>query len=579
MGKILECGGNKAFKDLEQCHEIQGEFKKIPLYYLKNNFNNEERNKKNKLNNIYDEQINDKENELNLIIYNNDDFHQDKLNSKNNENGDYIYKIMDSIKLKKAKISKSFDKDKNKYKDKNSIKSNNLLGVKDSKDITNKLNNKENIKDKPKKIIKRRLIYNNSENNINNHLNWNNKKKKDINERKINSNQNQNKIINNIYNGGKNKQINYVKYNSINHNKFLNENEIKENKKEKMCELISKKIEDKLKKQNDNSIKRNKSQQIKNSFSKSENNINSKLRYSLKSNKGNYAFNPRTKPKPLLNINKATPSENESRRITYLSSENKSPKSTNDNYFKTNEEDFINLNKDSKINNTLGHLKNKNNFYKFIPHNLDKDKQIELLADKNYFDLNNYNFNIKRRHHSDNVINNYKKEKDGNDSIIKSKDNKDIIKVKIQFKGTQINKTLLNNSVNNIFILNYNLLSKISNNSILYDGNIYKVTNTKKGESKLIMRYFQITKLYFRYFNNVQSLLLPNNKPLDFFEIKKIKNIEIIDINLLKNKNKNEYKIKFAFVVNLIENINFFIFATNDKEFGFNIINILNLIK
>ena len=579
MGKILECGGNKAFKDLEQCHEIQGEFKKIPLYYLKNNFNNEERNKKNKLNNIYDEQINDKENELNLIIYNNDDFHQDKLNSKNNENGDYIYKIMDSIKLKKAKISKSFDKDKNKYKDKNSIKSNNLLGVKDCKDITNKLNNKENIKDKPKKIIKRRLIYNNSENNINNHLNWNNKKKKDINERKINSNQNQNKIINNIYNGGKNKKINYVKYNSINHNKFLNENEIKENKKEKMCELISKKIEDKLKKQNDNSIKRNKSQQIKNSFSKSENNINSKLRYSLKSNKGNYAFNPRTKPKPLLNINKATPSENESRRITYLSSENKSPKSTNDNYFKTNEEDFINLNKDSKINNTLGHLKNKNNFYKFIPHNLDKDKQIELLADKNYFDLNNYNFNIKRRHHSDNVINNYKKEKDGNDSIIKSKDNKDIIKVKIQFKGTQINKTLLNNSVNNIFILNYNLLSKISNNSILYDGNIYKVTNTKKGESKLIMRYFQITKLYFRYFNNVQSLLLPNNKPLDFFEIKKIKNIEIIDINLLKNKNKNEYKIKFAFVVNLIENINFFIFATNDKEFGFNIINILNLIK
>ena len=579
MGKILECGGNKTFKDLEQCHEIQGEFKKIPLYYHKNNFNNEERNKKNKLNNIYDEQINDKENELNLIIYNNDDFHQDKLNSKNNENGDYIYKIMDSIKLKKAKISKSFDKDKNKYKDKNSIKSNNLLGVKDCKDITNKLNNKENIKDKPKKIIKRRLIYNNSENNINNHLNWNNKKKKDINERKINSNQNQNKIINNIYNGGKNKQINYVKYNSINHNKFLNENEIKENKKEKMCELISKKIEDKLKKQNDNSIKRNKSQQIKNSFSKSENNINSKLRYSLKSNKGNYAFNPRTKPKPLLNINKATPSENESRRITYLSSENKSPKSTNDNYFKTNEEDFINLNKDSKINNTLGHLKNKNNFYKFIPHNLDKDKQIELLADKNYFDLNNYNFNIKRRHHSDNVINNYKKEKDGNDSIIKSKDNKDIIKVKIQFKGTQINKTLLNNSVNNIFILNYNLLSKISNNSILYDGNIYKVTNTKKGESKLIMRYFQITKLYFKYFNSVQSLLLPNNKPLDFFEIKNIKNIEIIDINLLKNKNKNDQKIKFAFVVNLIENINFFIFATNDRELGMNVINILNLIK
>jgi len=78
MGKILECGGSKTFQNLEQCHEIQGEFKKIPLYYLKNNFNNEERNKKNKNNNIYDGKIKDPENELNLIIYNSDEFHQDK---------------------------------------------------------------------------------------------------------------------------------------------------------------------------------------------------------------------------------------------------------------------------------------------------------------------------------------------------------------------------------------------------------------------------------------------------------------------------------------------------------------------
>ena len=336
-----------------------------------------------------------------------------------------------------------------------------------------------------------------------------------------------------------------------------------------------------MKKRNDNSIKRNKSQQIKNSFSKSENNINSKFRFSLKKNKGNYAFNRRTKPKLQGDNNKATPCENESRRITYLTSENKSPKSTNDNYFISNEEDiFNNLNKDSKANNTFGKLKNKNNnFYKFIPHNIDENRNLELLAEKNIFGLSEYNFNLKRRHHSDNIIINYKKEKDENNSILKLKDNKDIIKVKILFKGTQINKTLLNNSVNNIFILNYNLLSKISYNSILYDGNIYKVTNTKKGESKLIMRYFQITKLYFRYFNNVQSLLLPNNKPLDFFEIKKIKSIVIIVILLLKNKNKNEQKIKFAFVVNLIENINFFIFATNDRELGMNVINILNLIK
>ena len=582
MGKILECGGSKTFQNLEQCHEIQGEFKKIPLYYLKNNFNNEERNKKNKNNNIYDGKIKDPENELNLIIYNSDEFHQDKSNSKNIEKEDYTYKIMDSIKLKKAKLSKSFDKDKIREKNKNPIKSNNIFDIKDSKEFKNfdnKLKNKDQIKDKQKNVIKRRLIYNYSENNIKSRINWNNKKKKDIIENKINSNQNQNKIINNIYKCEKNKKINYVKYNNINQDKFFNEKKLNEN--DNMCELISKKIENKLKKRNDNSIKRNKSQQIKNSFSKSENNINSKFRFSLKKNKGNYAFNRRTKPKLQGDNNKATPCENESRRITYLTSENKSPKSTNDNYFISNEEDiFNNLNKDSKANNTFGKLKNKNNnFYKFIPHNIDENRNLELLAEKNIFDLSEYNFNIKRRHHSDNIIINYKKEKDENNSILKLKDNKDIIKVKILFKGTQINKTLLNNSVNNIFILNYNLLSKISFNSILYDGNIYKVTNTKKGESKLIMRYFQITKLYFKYFNSVQSLLLPNNKPLDFFEIKKIKNIEIIDINLLKNKNKNDQKIKFAFVVNLVENINFFIFATNDRELGMNVINILNLIK
>ena len=485
MGKILECGGNKAFKDLEQCHEIQGEFKKIPLYYLKNNFNNEERNKKNKNNNIYDGKIKDPENELNLIIYNSDEFHQDKSNSKNIEKEDYTYKIMDSIKLKKAKLSKSFDKDKIREKNKNPIKSNNIFDIKDSKEFKNfdnKLKNKDQIKDKQKNVIKRRLIYNYSENNIKSRINWNNKKKKDIIENKINSNQNQNKIINNIYKCEKNKKINYVKYNNINQDKFFNEKKLNEN--DNMCELISKKIENKLKKRNDNSIKRNKSQQIKNSFSKSENNINSKFRFSLKKNKGNYAFNRRTKPKLQGDNNKATPCENESRRITYLTSENKSPKSINDNYFISNEEDiFNNLNKDNKANNTFGKLKNKNNnFYKFIPHNIDENRNLELLAEKNIFDLSEYNFNINRRHHSDNIIINYKKEKDENNSILKLKDNKDIIKVKILFKGTQINKTLLNNSVNNIFILNYNLLSKISFNSILYDGNIYKVTNTKKGE-------------------------------------------------------------------------------------------------
>ena len=63
MGKILECGGSKTFQNLEQCHEIQGEFKKSPLCYLKPPFNNKEINNKNKNNNIKKAIIDDQENE------------------------------------------------------------------------------------------------------------------------------------------------------------------------------------------------------------------------------------------------------------------------------------------------------------------------------------------------------------------------------------------------------------------------------------------------------------------------------------------------------------------------------------
>ena len=108
--------------------------------------------------------------------------------------------------------------------------------------------------------------------------------------------------------------------------------------------------------------------------------------------------------------------------------------------------------------------------------------------------------------------------------------------------------------------------------------NIYKVVNSKKDESNFVLRYFQITKKTFKLYNNIHSLLMTNEKPLEEFNIKLIRDIEIIDIKLLI-KNKDETKIKFAFVINMIENINFYIFVTSDIEIGNNIINILNFIK
>ena len=603
MGKILECGGSKTFQNLEQCHEIQGEFKKSPLCYLKPPFNNKEINNKNKNNNIKKAIIDDQENELNVINYNNEEFCQGKNNDKtnlvNNEKESYIDKVMDSIKLKKSRLNKSFGKIKKKEKSQSFRKINNLLEIKDEnsskKFISNDIANIE-----LKNGNNKRLNYNNTDININNKSNENKKIKKEIDvsqikNRKLKKNvsqenlkQNNNRIINNIFKNEKNRQMNYISFNKINTNKILDM--LDRNKESKKFEPKKDINKGKIKKQN-KPIKRNKSYQIIKSFKKSENMISSKVRNSFKEKKGNYVITPKVKAKfPLYMRNKnQEESTNESRRKTYLTTGNNSPKSINDKYFKRNEENiFNNLKNASKNNNTFGSNNSKKNFYKFIPHNksekylnlfisLQKNKDSVNEQEKNLFDFNLGFSKIKRKYNSNNIINHYKKDTNENEFLTKNIVNKDIIKVKIAIKGTQINQTLLNSSVNNIYILNYNILSKISNKAVLYDGNIYKVINSKKGETKLVLRYFQITKLYFRYYNCVQSLVLPNIKPLEFFEIKKIKNIEIIDINLLKDK--NEFKIKFSFVINLEENINFFIFATNDREIGMNIINILNLIK
>ena len=603
MGKILECGGSKTFQNLEQCHEIQGEFKKSPLCYLKPPLNNKEINNKNKNNNIKKAVLDDQENELNVINYNNEEFCQGKNNDKtnlvNNEKESYIDKVMDSIKLKKSRLNKSFGKIKKKEKSQSFRKINNLLEIKDEnsskKFISNDIANIE-----LKNGNNKRLNYNNTDININNKSNENKKIKKEIDvsqikNRKLKKNvsqenlkQNNNRIINNIFKNEKNRQMNYISFNKINTNKILDMFE--KNKEPKKFEPKKEINKRKIKKQN-KTIKRNKSYQIIKSFKKSENMISSKVRNSFKEKKGNYVFTPKIKAKfPLHMRNKnQEESTNESRRKTYLTTGNNSPKSINDKYFKRNEENiFNNLKNASKNNNTFGSNNSKKNFYKFIPHNksekylnpfisLQKNKDSLNEQEKNLFDFNLGFSKIKRKYNSNNIINHYKKDTNENEFLTKNIVNKDIIKVKIAIKGTQINQTLLNSSVNNIYILNYNILSKISNKAVLYDGNIYKVINSKKGETKLVLRYFQITKLYFRYYNCVQSLVLPNIKPLEFFEIKKIKNIEIIDINLLKDK--NEFKIKFSFVINLEENINFFIFATNDREIGMNIINILNLIK
>jgi hypothetical protein len=184
------------------------------------------------------------------------------------------------------------------------------------------------------------------------------------------------------------------------------------------------------------------------------------------------------------------------------------------------------------------------------------NKNEELLTSNNSKEIN-----LKEKNKKDDQNNNIK----------------DFIKVRIPFNGTQICPALVNYSTNNIFILNYNILNRINENSILYDGNIYKIIEGQNGDTKLILRYFQITKNYFKYYKNVYSVLIYNERPLVQFDIRYIQNVEKIDLNLIKNA--EEAKIKIAFSINLVKNSDFFIFSSDDKELGESIIDVLNLLR
>ena len=295
------------------------------------------------------------------------------------------------------------------------------------------------------------------------------------------------------------------------------------------------------------------------------------------------------------------------RRITYLTGKKKIYSTTRTfsgtknfnlrddvwDYFNTNS--YLNTSKNKKYKNIINITRN-------IPHS-HSDNIFNLTL----FNTNREHFNINHRYNNsmyfndENLINNlYKNNYDSDDTEEKilydyNKNNnkkyiinfqkknkidnniKDFIKVRIPFNGTQICPILLNYSTNNIFILNYNNLNKFNDKSILYDGNIYKVTNGQNLYTKLVLRYFQITKNCFRYYNNIYSVLIYNNRPLVQFDIRHIDSIEIININLF-NKTE-EKKMQFVFSINLIKNSDFFIFATDDKEFGISIVNVLNLLK
>ena len=588
---MLECGGSKTFQNLEQCHEIEGEFKKIPFYYINPPFSLVDTSINNKQNYIDKQKIDDKESELNIIIYNNDEFCYNTMNNKDiklidldkNKKENSNPKIINNVIFERNKLNKPYNKNHKKLISRSfrelDINLINKKSIKKNKDSNIRLNKKDKMNSEFNSKEGKTLIYNNSEKIIKRKLNDNKNIKNNINDIKniddkfkTNENNNNTKpklttIINNFFKDKKYKKINYAELTNFNPDKLIYDS-LK--RKEKLKALKKgqeeNKITEKCKKEKFRT-KRNESHLTMSTFLKSENMTNSKIIESLQGNKKKFNFRPKIKPRLVLyrgDINTFDSYRKVQNRKTNLTSGSNSPKFSGDVSLERNKEKTLNYKNSSNYI-----LNRKYNMNKFFPRN-NSDDYIKPLGQ---LQLNDTDLNFVSKHYSNNIINKYKINHTENEIL----NNNDIIKLKIPFKGTQINHNLLNSSVKGIFTLNFNMLSNFSDKAILFDGNIYKVTKEENGISRLIFRYFQITKKKFSFYKNIHSLLMINNKPLEEFNIKSMRNIEILDLNLLKNK--NEPKINFAFVINLIENINFFILATNDKNFGMNIINLLNLLK
>ena len=142
-----------------------------------------------------------------------------------------------------------------------------------------------------------------------------------------------------------------------------------------------------------------------------------------------------------------------------------------------------------------------------------------------------------------------------------------------------INNKLAESNINNKIILNYNKLNSFNTSIILYDGLLYKVIDKKNKGFKISKRYFQITKNCFRYYNDIINAKNDNEKALVQFDIRHIKDIQIINHDFLADIQIDEKNIEFVFCIYLYQNDDFFVFAVNNKNYGNSVFNVINLLR
>jgi hypothetical protein len=141
-----------------------------------------------------------------------------------------------------------------------------------------------------------------------------------------------------------------------------------------------------------------------------------------------------------------------------------------------------------------------------------------------------------------------------------------------------MSNNLSESNINNKIIINYNKLNNYKTTVILYDGILYKIIDKKNSGFKASKRYFQITKNCFRYYNEIENAK-NKDEPLVQFDIRHIKDLQVINYDFLKDVKIDEKDIKFVFCIYLYQNDDFFVFAVSDENYGNSIFNVLNLLK
>lgn len=199
----------------------------------------------------------------------------------------------------------------------------------------------------------------------------------------------------------------------------------------------------------------------------------------------------------------------------------------------------------------------------------NREKRLFNVVSKN-IKKNKDNKEYKKNKSMEKKLVNIEKENGKSNSHILFHQYRDIAEICLpSLEDSLINNSLTESCINNKIILNYNKLNHFNTSTILYDGNLYKVLDRKNNGFKVSKRYFQITKNCFKYYKDIENAKSEKFKPLVQFDIRHIKDLQIVDPNFLKDIKIDEEKdIEFVFCIYLYQNDDFFVFASDKENYG-----------